>query len=192
MRNISGVDGDSQGSGIMGKKTPRRPLDIIDQQPAASSPAEIAALATCARHGNKPDELLEILHELQEHVGYVPEATLPVIAKALNISRAEVHGVVTFYHDFRREPAGRHVIKICRAEACQSMGTEHLCQHAEQTLGTKLGGTSADGAYTIEAVYCLGNCALSPAILIGDRLFGKVDPIRFDSIVAGLNKEAAE
>lgn len=156
------------------------------------TPVEVAALAACARHGNKPDELLEILHELQEHVGYVPDATLPVIAKALNLSRAEVYGVVTFYHDFRREPPGRHVIKICRAEACQAMGTDNLCSHAERTLGTPLGGTSADGAYTVEAVYCLGNCALSPAVLIGDRLFGKVDPKRFDDIVAGLNKEAAE
>ncbi len=154
--------------------------------------AEIAALAVCARHGNKPDELLEILHELQEQIGYVPEGTLTAIGKALNISRAEVHGVVTFYHDYRREPAGRHVIKICRAEACQAMGTEKLCDHAERKLGTKLGGTSPDGAYTVEAVYCLGNCALSPAILIGDRLFGKVDAARFDAIIAGLAQEAAE
>ncbi len=159
---------------------------------AVPTSAEIAALAVCARHGNKPDELLEILHELQEQIGYVPEATLTAIGKALNISRAEVHGVVTFYHDYRREPAGRHIIKICRAEACQSMGTEKLCDHAERKLGIKLGGTSADGAYTVEAVYCLGNCALSPAMLIGDRLFGKVDPTRFDTIIAGLAQEAAE
>jgi formate dehydrogenase subunit gamma len=156
------------------------------------SSAEVAALAACARHGNKPDELLEILHELQEHLGFIPEATLPVIAKALNRSRAEVHGVVTFYHDFRREPAGRHVIKICKAEACQAMGTDHLCSHAEKKFGCQIGGTSADGNYTVEAVYCLGNCALSPAILIGEQLYGKVDAKRFDKIVSSLNKEAAE
>lgn len=159
---------------------------------AAPTSVEVAALAACARHGNKPDELLEILHELQEHLGYIPEAALPAIAKALNRSRAEIYGVVTFYHDFRRAPAGRHVIKICKAEACQAMGTDHLCEHAEKTLGCNMGSTSADGAYTIEAVYCLGNCALSPAILIGDRLHGKVDAKRFDQIVAALDKEAAE
>jgi formate dehydrogenase subunit gamma len=155
------------------------------------TPAEVAALAVCARNDNKPSELLEILHELQHQLGYVPESTLPVIARALNLSRAEVHGVVTFYHDFRREPAGKHVIKICRAEACQSMGTEHLCEHAERTLKTSLGGTSADGNYTIEQVFCLGNCALSPAVMIDDKLFGKVDPERFDEIVASLDRETA-
>ena len=157
----------------------------------ASSPDGIKALTICAAHGNKPDELLEILHALQHDIGYVPEAVLPVIANALNVSRAEVHGVVTFYHDFKREPVGRHVIKICRAEACQAMGTDHLCRHAEKKLGVEMGGTTADGKVTIEQVFCLGNCALSPAILIGDRLHGKVDAKRFDEIVAGLGKETA-
>ncbi|HPG88944.1 MAG TPA: formate dehydrogenase subunit gamma [Hyphomicrobium sp.] len=157
----------------------------------ASSPADITALAVCARHGNKPSELLEILHDLQHELGYVPESTLTVIANALNLSRAEVYGVVTFYHDFKREPVGHHIIKICRAEACQSMGTDHLCQHAEKSLHTEMGGTTADGKVTIEQVFCLGNCALSPAILIGDKLYGKVDAQRFDEIVAGLSKETA-
>jgi formate dehydrogenase subunit gamma len=156
------------------------------------TPSEVAALAVCARHGNKASELLEILHELQHQLGYIPEAAKPVIAKAVNLSRAEVHGVITFYHDFRSAPAGRHIIKICRAEACQSMGTDQLCSHAEKSLGAPMGETSKDGRYTIEAVYCLGNCALSPAVLIGDQLFGKVDAKRFDQIVAGLDKEAAE
>jgi formate dehydrogenase subunit gamma len=158
---------------------------------AASSPAEVKALALCAAYGNKPSELLEILHDLQHDLGYVPEAVLPVIANALNLSRAEVHGVVTFYHDFKRQPGGRYTIKICRAEACQSMGTDALCQHAEQSLNTKLGGTSADGIVTIEQVFCLGNCALSPAVLVGDKLYGKVDAKRFDEIVADLSKETA-
>jgi formate dehydrogenase subunit gamma len=158
---------------------------------APASPFEVKALAICAAHGNKPDELMEILHGLQHDVGYVPETALPVIANALNLSRAEVHGVVTFYHDFKRQPQGRHTIKICRAEACQAMGTDQLCSHAETSLKTEMGGTSKDGNYTIEQVFCLGNCALSPAILIGDKLFGKVDPKRFDEIVAGLGKETA-
>ena len=159
--------------------------------PATSSPDSIAALAVCMGHGNKPDELLEILHEIQHRLGYVPEAVLPVIANALNLSRAEVHGVVTFYHDFRRQPAGAHIIKICRAEACQAMGTDTLCRHAEKSLQTEMGGTSKDGKVTIEQVFCLGNCALSPAILIGDKLYGKVDAKRFDEIVANLGKEHA-
>jgi formate dehydrogenase subunit gamma len=156
------------------------------------TPAEVAALAVCARHGNKPDELLEIFHELQHQLGYVPDATLPVIARALNLSRAEIYGVLTFYHEFKRHPVGKHVIKICRAEACQSMGTEKLCQHAERSLRTPLGGTTADGMITIEQVFCLGNCALSPAIMVGEKLFGKVDPKRFDEIIGSLEKEAAE
>jgi formate dehydrogenase subunit gamma len=159
---------------------------------SAPTPAEVAALSVCARHGNKPDELLEIFHELQHQLGYVPDATLPVIAKALNRSRAEIYGVLTFYHDYKRHPVGKHVVKICRAEACQSMGTDALCEHAERSLRTKLGGTTADGAITIEQVFCLGNCALSPAIMIGERLYGKVDPKRFDEIIGGLEKEAAE
>ena len=149
------------------------------------------AIAICAAHGNRPDELLEILHALQNELGYVPEALLPVIASALNLSRAEVYGVVTFYHDFHREPVGNHVIKICRAEACQSMGTEALCDHAQRKLDTKFGQTSPDGKFTIEAAYCLGNCALSPAIMIGENLYGKVDPKRFDEIVHSLKKETA-
>lgn len=157
------------------------------QAKASADPADIKALAICAAHGNKPDELLEILRALQHDVGFIPQSTLPVIANALNLSRAEVHGVVTFYHDFKREPQGRHTIKICRAEACQAMGTDKLCDHAEKKLGTEIGGTSKDGQYTVEAVYCLGNCALSPAVLIGDRLYGKVDAKRFDEIVASLD-----
>jgi formate dehydrogenase subunit gamma len=156
---------------------------------SAQSPAQVKALAICGAHGNKPDELLEILHALQHDLGHIPESALPVIANALNLSRAEVHGVVTFYHDFKREPQGRHTIKICRAEACQSMGTDKLCAHAEKTCGTVFGGTSADGKFTVEAVYCLGNCALSPAIMIGDKLYGKVDSKRFDEIVGSLAQE---
>ena len=161
------------------------------QVKTSSNPTDVKSLAICAAHGNRPDELLEILHALQHDLGYVPESTLPVIANALNLSRAEVHGVVSFYHDFKREPQGRYTIKICRAEACQAMGTDKLCDHAEKKLGAEIGGTSKDGKYTVEAVYCLGNCALSPAVMIGDDLYGRVDPKRFDEIVASLGKEVA-
>ena len=157
----------------------------------AHTPAQVAALKICASYGNKPDELLEILHALQHEIGYVPENTLPLIANAINRSRAEVHGVVTFYHDFKREPQGQHTIKICRAEACQAMGTDKLCAHAEKSLKTPMGGTTKDGSVTIEQVFCLGNCALSPAIMIGETLYGKVDSKRFDEIIASLSKEVA-
>jgi formate dehydrogenase subunit gamma len=149
------------------------------------------ALAICAAHDNRPDELLEIFHDLQHELGYVPDETLPVIANALNRSRAEIYGVLTFYHEFRRSPGGRRTIKICRAEACQALNTQALCRHAQQKLGVDFGGTTSDGAYTLEAVYCLGNCALSPAMMIDGDLYGCVDKERFDRILADLDKGAA-
>ena len=128
--------------------------------------ADKTARAIAAEHGNRPDALIEILHELQAELGYVPEAVVPTLADALNLSRAEVHGVVTFYHDFRREPAGRHVLKICRAEACQAMGGEALVERAEDRLGVACGGTSADGRVTLEPIYCLGLCATAPSAML--------------------------
>jgi formate dehydrogenase subunit gamma len=153
---------------------------LLDLSPREATAAREIAL----RYGNRPDALLEILHDLQEHLGFIPEAALPALAKALNLSRAEVHGVVTFYHDYRREPAGRHVIKVCRAEACQSMGANELVAMIERFLKVKLGQTTADGAITLEAAYCLGNCALSPAVMVDDRLVGRVDAKKFETIVA--------
>ena len=152
-----------------------------------SSPKEaMAARAIALRYGNKPDALIEILHDLQADLGFVPEAALPALAKALNLSRAEVHGVVTFYHDFHRAPTGRHVIKVCRAEACQSMGAYALAAMIQNSLNVTFGGTTADGAISVEAVYCLGNCALSPAIMVDDKLVGRVDEARFEKIVTEL------
>lgn len=153
---------------------------ILDLSPREATAAREIAL----RHGNKPDALLEILHDLQEDQGFIAEAALPALAKALNLSRAEVHGVVTFYHDFRRQPAGQHVIKVCRAEACQSMGGDRLSAMIERYLQIRLGQTTADGKITVEAVYCLGNCALSPAIMVDDKLVGRVDEAKFEKIVA--------
>ena len=176
----------------MAKKTRKTAAALEAVEAKAQTPEDAAALAVCARHNNRPDELLEIFHELQHQLGYIPPATLPAIARALNRSRAEIYGVLTFYHEFKQHPVGRHLIKICRAEACQAMGTRELCQHAERTLGVSLGGTTADGNITIEQVFCLGNCALSPAVMVGERLYGMVSNERFDKIVAGLGKEAAE
>lgn len=119
--------------------------------------------------------LLPILHAVNDQCGFVDERALPIIADVLNLTRAEVQGVVSFYHDFRRSPAGRHVVKVCRAEACQSMGAENLIAGLEKSFGVKLGETSKDGRVTLEAVYCLGNCALSPAALIDGRLYGRLD-----------------
>jgi len=129
--------------------------------------AEFAPAAEiCLKYGNKADALLEILHDLQAELGHVPQEALPVIAEQLNLSRAEVYGVVTFYHDYHQKPTGKHVIKICRAEACQSAGGFAVISALEKALNVKLGETSADGKFTLEAVYCLGLCPMGPAALI--------------------------
>ena len=144
------------------------------------------ASVIASRYDNKPDALLEILHDLQHEVGHVPEASLPVLAKALNISRAEVHGVVSFYHEFRRQPAGRHVVKMCRAEACQSMKGNELAEAAQKSLKVKFGETTSDGAITLEAVYCLGLCATSPSLLVDERPMGRMTPQKFEALVKEL------
>jgi formate dehydrogenase subunit gamma len=162
---------------MSGKRT------LIELRPQKHAAASLIA----ARYDNKPHSLLEILHDLQAEVGYVEEAALPVLAKALNISRAEVHGVVTFYHDFRRKPAGRHVVKVCKAEACQSMAGNELAAVAEKTLKIRFGETTSDGAITLEAVYCLGLCATAPAILVDERPVGRVSPKKFKALVAELS-----
>jgi formate dehydrogenase subunit gamma len=149
----------------------------------AKSPAE----AICARHGNRPDALLEILHDLQHEVGHVPETSLPVIAKALNLSRAEVYGVATFYHDFHLKPTGKHVIKLCRAEACQSMGARELQAMAEKFLNLRMGQTTADGRITLEATYCLGLCASAPALMINDVPKARVTNDSFTKLVEALS-----
>ena len=123
----------------------------------------------CSRYGNRPETLIEILHDVQGHIGHVPEDTLPVIANALNLSRAEVYGVATFYHDFHLKPTGKHSIKICRAEACQSAGGFGVIAALEKTLKIKLGETTQDGKITLEAVYCLGLCPMGPAALIDGK-----------------------
>lgn len=141
----------------------------------------------CAAHGNRPAELIEILHEIQAKLGYVPEGATQVLAGALNLSRAEVHGVISFYHDFRRAPPGRHIVRVCRAEACQAVGCESLAKHAETSLGIAFGQSRDDGKARLEAVYCLGNCALGPAVMIDGDLHGRVDAARFDALIGDLS-----
>ena len=134
-----------------------------------------------------PGGLLPLLHRLQGERGHIPPDAVPLIAKTLNLSRAEVHGVISFYHDFRTEPAGRHTVQICRAEACQAMGARDLETHAKAVLGIDYGQTTADGAITLEPVYCLGNCACSPSVRVDDAVHARVDTGRFDALVAGLS-----
>jgi formate dehydrogenase subunit gamma len=142
------------------------------------------ANALIAEHIEREGPLLLILHAFQETFGYIDAAAEPLIAQTLNISRAEVHGVVTFYHDFRRAPAGRRVLKLCRAEACQAAGGDALAARAEQRLGVAIGETTSDWRVTVEAVYCLGLCATAPSAMLDDKLVGRLDSVRFDALLA--------
>ncbi|MDH2349918.1 formate dehydrogenase subunit gamma [Bradyrhizobium sp. SSUT112] len=137
-----------------------------------------------AEHSKQEGATLVILHALQEAFGYVAEAAIPMVAQALNLSRAEVHGVFTFYHDFRHKPAGRHVLKLCRAEACQAAGGDALAARAEAKLGVSLGSTTADDRVTLEPIYCLGLCATAPSAMLDGRLIGRLDEKRIDALVA--------
>jgi formate dehydrogenase subunit gamma len=143
-----------------------------------------SVLRVIAKHKSRPGPLIEILHEVQASLGFVPPAAVRVIAEGLNLSRAEVHGVVTFYHFFRDHPVGRHVVRLCQAESCQAMGASALAAHAKRRLGIDFHETSADGAFTLEPVYCLGNCACSPALMIDGDILGRVTPQDFDDLVA--------
>ncbi|ENN89561.1 hypothetical protein RHSP_60128 [Rhizobium freirei PRF 81] len=146
---------------------------------------EIAARAGTIIDSMKSMEgpLLPILHGIQEEFGYVPPDTLPLIAKALNLSRAEVHGVMTFYHDYRDHPAGRHVLKLCRAEACQSMGGDAVAERVKQLLGIDFHQTTLDGSVTLEPVYCLGLCACSPTAMLDGQLHGRLDAESAEDLV---------
>jgi formate dehydrogenase subunit gamma len=158
--------------------------------PEALSPAQRdAVLRTVDALKSRPGCLLEVLHAVQAEVGFVPAAAVPLIAEGLNLSRAEVHGVVTFYHYFRHEAPGRHTLQICRAEACQSMGGDALSEHARKKLGIDFKQTTPDGAFTLEPVYCLGNCACSPAVMLDGELHGRVTPQRFDELLAQAVKQ---
>lgn len=153
--------------------------------PPALPPADAAKLQPILdRWAAVPGSLLPILHDVQAAFGHIPAGAVPPIAKALNRSRAEIHGVISFYHDFRTAPPGRHVLKLCQAESCQACGSRELTAHVERALGCKLGETSADGAVTLDAVYCLGNCAASPAAMLDGELLGRVSTEKIDRLLA--------
>jgi formate dehydrogenase subunit gamma len=141
------------------------------------------AAAIIAEYKEVDGATLPILHDIQHAFGFVPEAVIPMIAEALNLSRAEVYGTVTFYQDFRRERPGRHGVKLCRAEACQAAGGDRLAERAEKRLGVKLGETTADRRVTIEPIYCLGLCATAPSAMLDDRMIGRLDETKLDAIL---------
>ncbi len=134
-----------------------------------------------AGFGNKPEMLVQILHSFMDRFGFISDDAIRLLAENLNVSRADVHGVVSFYHDFRTSPAAKHVVKICEAEACQAMGSRELTAHAKATLGLDM--HSSNDKFTLEPVYCLGNCACSPAMMVNDQVYGRVDKSRFDAVV---------
>ena len=160
-----------------------------DPDSAATRLARVQSIASA--HRCTPGALLPLLHAVQDELGFIPEAGVAIIARELDLSRAEVHGVISFYHHFRLTPPGRHVVQVCRAESCQAMGAEALEAHAKAHLGVDYHETTADGAVTLEAVYCLGNCACSPAIRVDDEIVGRVDAARFDEVIAELRNEEA-
>jgi len=137
----------------------------------------------------RPGPLLEVLHAIQAELGYVPPAAVPLVAEGLNLSRAEVHGVASFYHYFRSSPPGAHTVNVCRAESCQAVGGEALAAHVRQRLGVDFHETTPDGRYSLEPVYCLGNCACSPAVMIDGRLHGRVTPERFDALLSEADRK---
>jgi formate dehydrogenase subunit gamma len=158
--------------------------DLASQGAAQScTPAIAAAARAVAAHKDRPGPLLPILHAVQGELGFIPPEVVQTIAEGLNLSRAEVHGVITFYPHFRQEPPGRHIVEVCRAESCQAMGGERIAEHARKKLGCDFHATSADGAYTLEPVYCLGLCAQSPAMLIDGVPYARLTPKRFDTIL---------
>ncbi|TXH93945.1 MAG: formate dehydrogenase subunit gamma [Pseudorhodobacter sp.] len=137
-------------------------------------------------HKGMEGSLLPILHAIQHEFGFVPQDALPIIAQDLNLSKAEVHGVMSFYHDFRENPAGQHVLKLCRAEACKSVGADRVAAHAQKALGIEWHETTRDGKITLEPVFCLGLCACAPAALVDGKLVGRVDEAKLDGIIGGL------
>ena len=153
--------------------------DVTDL--AAVRAEHVRHIATTLRDLRGP--LLPILHAVQEDLGHVDAADVPVIADVLNLAVAEVHGVVTVYRDFRRAPGGRTTVRVCQAEACRAVGAEALGEHAKRCTGVGFGETTSDGAVTLEEVFCLGNCALGPAVQVGGRLHGRVTPARLDALL---------
>ncbi|WP_414703800.1 formate dehydrogenase subunit gamma [Povalibacter sp.] len=149
---------------------------MVDSAASGDGVVEAVVAAAVARYSSSEGPLLQILHAVQDTLNHIPPAAVPLIARSLNLSRAEVHGVVTFYHFFRQHPRGRHVVQVCQAEACRSMHCEQLTERAKTLLGIDFHQTTADGRYTLEPVYCLGNCACAPSVMIDGELHGRVTP----------------
>ncbi len=174
----------------MTSRSQRRVIPVKPQRSANLSAVEREAVqSACTQLKALPGALLPILHAVQDKLGFIPKDAVELIAAELNLSRAEVHGVISFYHYFRSDKPGRQVLRLCRAEACQAVGARALESHAKRTLGVDYHGTTADGAITLEPVYCLGNCASGPSMMQGDRLIGRVSESRFDDIVARARRE---
>ncbi len=175
----------------MSSERPRRVIPIkVERGSNLSAEQHKAVLAACGRLKGRPGALLPILHAVQEALRYVPKDAVPLIARELNLSVAEVHGVVSFYHYFRQERPGRRIVHMCRAEACQALGAVELEAHARASLGVELHGTTADGAITLEPVYCLGNCALGPSLMIDEQIQGRVNAARFDALMAQAREQS--
>jgi formate dehydrogenase subunit gamma len=171
----------------MSPKARLREIPIRTERPSQlSAPEREAVLEACRRLKTLAGPLLPILHAVQSTLGYVPKDAVPLIASELNLSRAEVHGVASFYHYFRDHLPGRHVVHVCRAEACRSLGSAALERHARKALGIDFHQTTTDQAISLEPVYCLGNCSLGPSILIDKQLQGRVSPQRFDELMTKL------
>jgi formate dehydrogenase subunit gamma len=166
----------------MRKPAEQIPLKVVAHHTPALPPEQDRAVhAALDAHRDVAGALLPILHAIQDALGHIPNAAVPVIAHDLNLSRAEVHGMLTFYHYFRSEPAGKHIVYLCRAEACQSMGARGLEEQVKKRLGVDFHGTTADGQFTLEPVYCLGNCGCAPSVMIDKTLHGRVDAERFEA-----------
>jgi formate dehydrogenase iron-sulfur subunit len=180
-------DGDDRTSGATsagsGEGRPRRRRDRVEPVREPDTPYAAAVRSLAAAHRGQPGSLLPILHDVRREHGWVDPAAVPVIADELNLTRAEVHGVVSFYRDFRTEPPGRTTVRICRAEACQANGCQSLVDHASERLGIKIGATTPDGAITLDEVFCLGNCALGPSVQVGDVVHGRVDVAALDALL---------
>jgi len=176
-----------------GKDKTRRVIPIKPEPDDGLSVAErTQVLEACGRLRALEGALLPILHAVQASLGWVPPGAVPLLARQLNLSVAEVHGVVSFYHYFRTTAGGRHVVHVCRAEACQSLGGATLEAHAHASLGVGFHETTADGAIRLEPVYCLGNCALGPALMIDTQLHGRVSAARFDELMSACRASAGE
>lgn len=166
--------------------------DTIDQKTSVQANSLEKLEQLIAQYKSLPGALLPLLHAIQDEFSYVPEFSYAKIAKALSLSVAEVHGVVSFYHHFKTHKPGRHVLQICRAESCQAMGAEALEAHAKQCLNANYHETSQDQAITLEPVYCLGNCALSPAVMLDEAVYGRVSTADLDALIGEAKRAEAQ